>query len=170
MNRIARHLPSTLIIVTLRNPFTRMLSMYEKGVGQRKVKTSFQDLLEAELTGHQTRLNLIYRNRYDIHMGYILSRFPRDQVKILLFEEWTADVPSVHRDLQSFLNVPIEATPALSATARNLRERYTKQKRDFTGIESLPSSVIDGVIVALTPTKQYLEEFLGRNLPWSYHF
>lgn len=45
INRIARHFPSTLIIVTLRNPFTRMLSMYEKGVGQRKVKTSFQDQL-----------------------------------------------------------------------------------------------------------------------------
>lgn len=167
IERIARHFPEARLVVSLRDPATRIRSIYEKNLRQGKLETPLQALLEQELDGATSPLKLLYLNDYRTHLDNILRHFPSERVMIMIFEEWRAEPgPAIER-LQRFLGVdPGFREPAV-AEAANRRARYGALDRE--GAERL-SAVSDETmaraLAALAPSRLWVEELLGRRLPW----
>ena len=166
IDRIAEHFPNAKIIVSLRDPIARIASIYEKNHGQGKFTIALEDALKAELAGMQSNLGLIYQNRYDIHLKHVLSRFPRDKVKVLIFEEWTRDVPSTYAILQSFLDLDQELHTPPPKEAQNRREQYAG-KGDTSAAAHVSPAVIDELAESLRPAIDFVTRLVGRELPWT---
>lgn len=126
--RIARHFPDARLIISLRDPYTRAQSIQYKNFMQGKVNATIDNEVTSEIDG-ESRLKLIYRNRYDIHLRHVLDYFPRDQVKIIVFEQWTRDLRTTVDDVSDFLTIPrCDLVPELNAYQANKRQRYDKNR------------------------------------------
>lgn len=93
--RIREAYPDIRVVFTLRNPVTRGYSQFWKNVRQgREQADSYREALQAELDGGRKPEShpycWIYRNRYSVHLNRWLELFDREQVRIFIFEEWTA--------------------------------------------------------------------------------
>lgn len=166
IDRIAEHFPNTKIIVSLRDPISRIFSSYEKGVGQGKITVALEDKLRTELASMRSSHGLIYKSRYDIHLKHVMSCFPRDKVKVLIFEEWTRDVPSTYAALQSFLDLDQELYTPPPQEALNRREQYAG-KGDTSAAAHVSPAVIDELAESLSPTIDFVTRLVGRELPWT---
>lgn len=123
--RIHDHYPDVKLIFTLRNPATRAYSQFWKNYRQgRETASSFRDAIEAELDGerrHQEdRHCWIYLNSYSTHLRRWLEFFDRDQVKVLVFEEWIEDSDPVLADVCRFLDVEPPAEWNRSGDVKNV--------------------------------------------------
>lgn len=92
-DKVEKHSPKSKIIFTLRNPVTRAHSQYWKSVREGKEKApTFEEALDQEISGKRTPENSsrcwIYKSQYQIHLDEWFSRFPKDQILILVMEEW----------------------------------------------------------------------------------
>lgn len=91
--KVAKHCPGAKIVFTLRNPVTRAYSQYWKSVreGKEKAKT-FEQALDEEISGKRkpetTGRCWIYKSQYQIHLDTWFSLFPREQILVLIMEEW----------------------------------------------------------------------------------
>jgi len=108
--RIQRAYPDVNIILTLRNPLTRAYSQFWKNYRQgRERADSFINAIRAELEGrrdHETDPSCwVYRNRYPVHVGHWLDLFDRDQIKILVFEEWINNPEQTLNSICEFLGI-----------------------------------------------------------------
>jgi Sulfotransferase family len=168
MQRIYKSLPHAKIIVSLRSPMTRIISMYTKNRFQGKISTSLSEEIHNELSGG-SRLNLLYRNRYDIHLENIFDYFPRSNVKIIFFEEWTKNIKSGMKDICDFLWVPdMESWPDLPEKNKNKSSKY---KNDRTSGSTDTNVVIDSDLRQLISKElfmvyEYVEKIIGRKVPW----
>lgn len=116
-SRLAAALPSVKTIISLRNPVDRAYSQYcrNRRLG-RETATSFLAALEEERRGirrpEKTRMCWIYHNRYAFHLRRWLELFPRHQLKVLIFEEWTNKPRETVRELCDFLNIEPSDCPS----------------------------------------------------------
>lgn len=165
--RIARHFPAAKLIVSLRDPATRIPSIYEKNLRQRKLDEPLVRLLERELTGEPSVLNLLYLNDYRDQLENIFAHFPSEQVKVIIFEEWRSDPGPAIEDLQRFLGVdPLFKEPA-AAGAANRRERFGELDEAAIGrLCAVPDPVMAAVLAALGPGRIWIVDRIGRELPW----
>lgn len=166
--RISRHFPDAQIIITLRNPYTRLLSMYNKNYYQGKISTSLQDALKSELVGG-THPTLLYRNRYDIHVKDIIDHFPAQNVKIIIFEEWIDDQQAAMDDICAFLDIPAQQLDSMpDQKSRNIGKKYRlKNQEKYPEADiKLDKSTQEKLDEALMAGQQYIEKLLGRALPW----
>jgi hypothetical protein len=167
ITRIAHHFPEAKLIVSLRDPAMRIPSIYEKNLRQRKLDEPLAQLLECELGGEPSPLNLLYANDYRVHLASIFARFPTSQVKVLLFEEWRGDPRRAVEDLQLFVGVePSFREPTVNEAA-NRRERYgSLDEESIRRLSAVPEPLMIRVLERLAPSKAWLEQRLGRKLPW----
>lgn len=166
IDRIAEHFPDAKIIVSLRDPIGRIASSYEKGLGQGKFTVALEDRLRTELGGMPSSFGLIYGSRYDIHLKHVLSRFSRDKVKVLIFEEWTRDVPSTYATLQSFLDLDQELYTPPPREALNRREQYAG-KANTSAAAHVSPAVFDELAESLKPAIDFVTRLVGHELPWT---
>ena len=165
--RIARHFPAAKLVVSLRDPATRIPSIYEKNLRQRKLDEPLAQLLERELAGEPSVLNLLYLNDYRTHLENIFARFPSEQVKMVLFEDWRSDPKPGVEGLQRFLGVdPVFSEPAAEGAA-NRRERFGElDEAAIRRLCAVPEPLMAAVLAALGPGRTWVEDLIGRELPW----
>lgn len=108
--RIYEHYPNLKIILTLRNPITRAHSQFQKNYRQgRERSNSFTEALQAELTGKRQPEShpscWLYRNMYTDHIGRWFDLFDRDQILVIIFEEWVEDTVASLNEICDFLEI-----------------------------------------------------------------
>jgi len=168
MERIKQARPDAKIIITLRDPMTRIASLHGKAFGQGKLTTSLDEEIEAELAGG-SREHLIHQNRYDIHLSSLLELFPREAVHVLIFEEWTKKPEETRAELLNFLGAaPFDGPLPKSEAQVNARERYQRRPGGDIGERGRMSSTIEVIVrERLAPVKPYLTGLLGRWPDWA---
>ena len=117
-HRIYAFNPDAKIIIMLRNPLEFVVSLHAHLVRAfHEDVESFEEawnLQNARRNGEripklcvEPRL-LDYGNEGKLatHTKRFLNAFPKDQVKIIVFEDFVADTPTIYQDILSFLEVP----------------------------------------------------------------
>ncbi len=168
IERLHHHYPDAKIIISLRDPIDRIESIYSKNFSQGKVTTTLQEEIGQELADG-SRLHLLYRNRYDIHLKEIFKYYPQKQVSIIIFEDWVSDTNKALSDISSFIGAPYVEINGDEET-RNTRESYQK-RGSSSGMElklSLNQETANIIKDELSPVYPYLNELLARTLPWKY--
>lgn len=165
--RIGRHFPDARLIVSLRDPATRIFSMFEKDLRQRKFKASLEEDLERELAEGRSFLNLIYHNDYRLHLEGMFAHFPSERVLVLVFEEWRDRSAQALARIHDFLGVEPRADEPSHREAKNRRERYGEvDETTVKRLGSVSDEVMARVLQRLRPSRDYVEALLGRSLPW----
>lgn len=130
MERIAKDLPNCRIILSLRNPVDRILSVYWKNFYQGRLGSHSLDyFLQNELEqGCQPkrRTCFLYRNYYDLHVRRIIDLFSEDRVHVVIFEEWIENVERMLEGILGFLGVDTSFTSEQWAKSRNARGGYRR--------------------------------------------
>jgi hypothetical protein len=100
--------PDVRIIMCLRNPVDRSYSHYFQVVKQGWPIRSFAETVDAVLSNTTTtwyERSFIEAGEYYAQVNAFRSEFPSDQVLILLFEEFRADVAGIFRQICRFIGV-----------------------------------------------------------------
>lgn len=122
-SRVAETLPDAKLIVLLRNPVDRAYSHYQKIRRMGFERLSFEEALDAEekrLAGAEERLAVDPRNRNKHHRRHAYlarghyadqlerwyAHFPRDQILVLLAEDYFARAEETHALTLDFLGLP----------------------------------------------------------------
>ena len=124
--------PDGKIIIMLRNPVEAMYSLHRELLFYRAEPIqSFEEALGAEEDRKQGRRlgppgrgeMLYYRDtvRYADQVQRYLNEFNRDQVKVIIFDDFAKDPAASHREALEFLGVDPSFTPAF--------ERVNESKR-----------------------------------------
>lgn len=119
--RVKKYCPDAKIIFTLRNPVTRAYSQYWKARIEGKEKTpTFEEALDEEISGKRkpetTGKCWIYKNQYQLHLDEWFSMFKREQVLILIMEEWIDFPEGGLAPLEDFLHLDKYSLRGLSET------------------------------------------------------
>lgn len=98
--RIAATAPKMRLMVCLRNPVDRAFSDYLDAVRNGKLDASFEDALTIEP-------DLFERGRYEKYLSRYLSRFPRQQLHVAIFDDLVEDPNTFAASLFGFLGIEI---------------------------------------------------------------
>ena len=98
-DRIRRDLPGVQLLVCLRDPADRAFSQYLSMVRAGKTRDSFEDALRQIPA-------LLENSRYGTHLERYLSRFPRDQVHTLFYDQLVEDPRSFAAAAFAAIGVP----------------------------------------------------------------
>ena len=189
--RIARHLPDAKIILSLRDPVSRAYSIYWKQVWQGREDKSFNDVIAEELSGErtpqETSVTLLYRNHYKIHLENWLRHFPQEQILLLVFEEWIKSPATAIRQVEDFLGLEHAGMTDTDVQAKNegrgvkhpLLKPLTKIAGVFPPLHALTRRFLTNqgypklsdeekakLAGHFVEDRAYIEEWLGRPLPW----
>src|SRR5690606_1986293 len=127
--RIRALLPEARIIVLLRDPVARAVSHYWHLVQHRRAIYPLEEMLQ------RAPENLLVRGHYREQIERYLRFFPRDRVKVLLFERLVADPQAVVDDVCAFLGleesvdtsrVPTWANKTLYPRSLRLQLRFNR--------------------------------------------
>jgi hypothetical protein len=111
--RIKKMYPNIKLIFTFRNPIDRMFSQFWKNVRQgresrRSVMKAVKEEIEGDRTPPKHELCWIYRNSYATHFRNWKSLFDDDQIKVMIFEEWTNNMSTSVKEVYEFIGVDKE--------------------------------------------------------------
>lgn len=169
--RAHQAMPDAKIIVTLRDPVLRCHSHWKEQTRNGVETLSFDDALAAEefrLHGEVERMAADSRYRsfahenqsYAAQSDYVtmlpawIERFSRDQVLVLVSEDFYADPQSVVDTAADFLQIPrhllTDSTVWNAAPGKGLDEQTAT-----------------GLAERFKATRDYVEELLDRDVPWT---
>jgi Sulfotransferase domain len=118
--RIARHLPHAKLIVLLRNPVERVLSLYLFRRRNGHISGSLEDAIAQDSA-------LLSQNFYDEHLTRYLTFFPREQIFVGLFDDLREDPAKLMRSICSFLGLDAPATiPSADIVLRASTPRHAR--------------------------------------------
>jgi hypothetical protein len=117
--RIAARLPRARLVAIVRHPvdraFARFVGRLRDGLESR---TRFEDVVRDELQRPLERDDAVGTYLPASWIGHFLSsyfeRFPREQIRIHLFEDFQRDPLAVTQDIYAFLGVDPRVTPDVS--------------------------------------------------------
>ena len=119
LRRLAEFLPEARLIAILRNPVDRAYSHYWLNRAQGKEILGFSEAIEAEPArlasgDSQDRMTYSYvdRGKYLIQLESVCSYFPRDALKVVLFDDLLDDPEGTYRVLCDFLEVDSHLLPS----------------------------------------------------------
>jgi len=117
--RIRHYLPEAKLIAILRNPVDRAYTNFLNKVQQgREPFTDFREALQEEekriRANWMNSWHYVQRGFYHTQLRRYFDRFPRDQIKIYLFEELVADPVNLLQDIFRFLGVKEDFIPDVS--------------------------------------------------------
>lgn len=114
---IRSEIPDARVMAVLRDPAERAYSAYcmhfAEGI---EPLTDFGEAIDADLAGGSWRHYLIM-GRYGRGMGLWYEQFPREQIKVFLYEEFGARPQALMRETFEFLGVDPDFTPSLTDRA-----------------------------------------------------
>jgi hypothetical protein len=145
---IHRFAPDAKILVFLRNPADFLFSWHAHSlVSNGETIESFEEALAAEEDRRQGRrltslvkvpsyLHYSARVRYAEQIARFLELFPPERVKVVLYDDFVADIGAVYRDLLEFLEVDPEFVPDFKVVNARKRLRF-KQAARFTKLPAV---------------------------------
>lgn len=101
---IRAKLPDARLIFMLRDPADRMFSWYILHL-RRYPGTTFRAWFRAAIDSGDASRQAVDCGRYAAHLERFWSMFPRDQIRIYLYEAYCADGGAVLRDMFEFIGV-----------------------------------------------------------------
>lgn len=102
---IKRTIPDARIIISLRDPVDRLYSAFLHWQRNGKAGRDFYEWFEPQAEE---------ANFYLPRLERFFFRFPRERIKVLVFDDMVADTPAVLQDLFSFLGVDRDFEPDTS--------------------------------------------------------
>ena len=105
---IERTAPGAKVLVSLRDPVERLYSHYLMMLNSRPGMGSFQEEIERGLALQHNRSLAVLAPDLGLYYEQVLrfrSVFGADRFKVILFEEFTADVPATLREVLDFLGI-----------------------------------------------------------------
>lgn len=129
ISRIKEFNPHSKILISIRSPMDRYMSIYEKNLyeGARGIVGSIYDQIDIDL-GRSNEYNLIFKNNYRQHLQGILTQFSGDSVKILIFEEWVNAPEKCFNEVFEWLEVSTELDIPIEFEVHNKREGFKSLK------------------------------------------
>ena len=117
--RIADTVPDAALIAILRDPADRAYSHYWHQRARGRESLSFEDAIEAELRGKRPargRLDFRYvdGSRYASQLDEYVARFPREQLLVLVFEQFSAAPEGAMRRVFRHIGVRDDIPVAIS--------------------------------------------------------
>jgi len=157
---IAAFAPQARILMMLRCPVDMIYSYHAQRLyGGREDIADFEEALEAEAERKQgrrlprrvgLRQGLFYRDvgRYAEQVERFLREFPREQVHVILYEQFRDDPAQSFRELLQFLDVDTGFRPDFQVVNPNTVPR-SRWFRDFT---TRPPRLLNSLARALLPS------------------
>jgi hypothetical protein len=155
LKRVREELPNARLIVILRQPIDFLRSLHSDMVwicfDDEPDFEKAWDLQEERRAGHripslcQVPWFLDYRTlgQLSVHMSRLLQLFPREQVKIMLFDDFKASPQRVYENVLEFLQLPSDGRnefPRVNASKRNRLAWLARCQA--TVVRTLPRSCI----------------------------
>lgn len=147
--RLYDYNPELKLIYIMRDPVERMISHYSHNL----VRSIVQEEPEAALAKDPTYLD---RSRYAMQLAPYLDLFGRDQILLLIFEEYIADQTAALRAITQFLGIADAKGAATEETVvhKTVGEYYLK----YSAVEEMVKS---GLFQAVRP---YIPEVLRKGV------
>jgi len=101
-------IPHARIIIMLRDPVERIFSQYLMGIRTGGLKLSFHEELQIELKHRRDRSKPILGLKFGLYSESVkryLDIFGREQVKTLIFEEFTQNTKGTVKEILKFLGL-----------------------------------------------------------------
>jgi hypothetical protein len=113
IENISKELPESKIIVVLRNPVEVIQSWHAELVWGRlekneDIEIAWDKNIELQKNGTLKDHRLEYHNiaRYGLQIDVLFKYFPKNQVKIIYYEEYSKSTKRTYNSLLKFLNIP----------------------------------------------------------------
>jgi len=196
---IKEHFPKSKIIILLRNPIEISQSQYFSQVFNKIENRNFDDVLKSSkklITNQEFHINnILEAGFYSKHLMRFKRIFPKDQIKIIVFEEYIKNtIPTVNSVLDFLgINEKIDFTESAKGAYRIPKNLISKKLLDSTAFRKISKLLIPAVSrqkigekyfveetkkpPMTTSDREYLkkifesdvknlQEIIGRNLPW----
>jgi hypothetical protein len=120
--RIRARLPDVRLVAILRNPIEQAYSHYLYARKEAiEPLDDFMAALDAQADRRKARWQPLFQyvdfGRYDAQLRRFLEQFPRDQLRIFLYEDFAADPVRVVQEIFRFVGVDGRFVPDVSARA-----------------------------------------------------
>lgn len=138
LNEVFRHFAPCKILITLRNQFEILKSTYISGC-RLLTKNSVPEKYQGRFVGFREWLEFSYENSDRSHIGnfiylntidYYCKLFGKDNVRVLLFEEFIHNKTGYINELAGFLEIDEKEAMDLIETAHD-NERINQARLDF---------------------------------------
>jgi len=128
IDRIKQHFPAAKLICCLRNPIDRAYSHYLQDL---KIGATLDTNFESALRKNP---RFIERGFYAEGLRYLFSQFPKEQVKVLFFDDIVAAPEQLLKDLWNFLDIESAARVPKSVRLEQWQNHfYHKLQRSVLG-------------------------------------
>lgn len=141
--------PDARILIMLRSPVELVYSLYHHAryMGDEPMPT-FREAITPELEhgfDHHTNRTYSYLDvaRNSILVKRYLETFPREQIKIILMDDFKRDLPGVYRDTLAFLKVDADFQPDFAVVNASKDVRSKSLQRTLEKLHLTPSHVRD---------------------------
>lgn len=163
ISRIYSVIPNAKFIISLRDPLTRIRSIYLKNFWQGKIDHSLEKELELERRGKSV-LKLIERSQYQSNFDNLFKYFSKDNVHVALFEEWTCDNGKGICSMLEFIGC--EDTCNVRLLKSNSGLRYQKLSKNRIAFAELSSITKSEIVKETRIAREYVQDLLGKKVPW----
>ncbi|MEO0793964.1 MAG: sulfotransferase domain-containing protein [Verrucomicrobiota bacterium] len=123
--RIFDYNPKAKIMLTARNPIERAFSHY----WHEKKKDRFNFAFDEALTNQDLYTNWIAPGLYSLHIEKYLSFFPRDQIKVLFFDDLESDPLKFYQEACLFAGIDSSQTPSVMNKKVNKAGAFKSQRQ-----------------------------------------
>jgi hypothetical protein len=139
---IRSKLPGARLIFVLRDPAERLFAWYMLSL-RRDPRPTFRTWLQKTMAGGDDRGPAVDGGRFATHLERFFYHFPREQVRVYVYESLRADARIVVRDILAFLGVdpdyPIDVSHKHNETVVQRFPVLDKLRRRFFGNASFIS-------------------------------
>lgn len=132
--RIFNYNPNTKLVWILRDPISRAYSHYWFWVQHGRVKCSFNEAIrrELELEGkYDVNESYLLRGRYVEQLERYSKFFPKENMHVIIFEEFVKDQESGLRKLSEFLGIDASKYPFDYLVSKKVNKHKTKIPRSL---------------------------------------
>ena len=111
--RIAHYSPDAKIVAILRSPADRMYSAYMMDVRNGAQQLTFEEIV-TQVRSNQAATTHILNSYYFEHLKHYFDLFKSEQLKIVLYDDLSANGVGLMKELYQFLNVDDSFVPDTS--------------------------------------------------------
>lgn len=102
---IRAKLPDARFAFMLRDPAERLFTLFVLALSRHPRRVAFRDWFQETLEAPQLWPSIVGAGRYATHLQRFFDTWPRDRLRIYLYDDYRADPRALLRDLFAFLGV-----------------------------------------------------------------
>ncbi len=139
MERIRNYHPGIRLIILLRNPIDRAFSQWNMNWDRQRETLGFLEAIAAEVSEKEASPSLQSRRRSYVDRGYYFEQmervfrfFPREQVRVIKFEEFRKQTPETVNEVFRFLGVkPLDRIKNREQNRIPYERKITPEERQY---------------------------------------